>query len=216
MSLTGIPSTGFVLPALPCTWLLLQKGGQARPVSRLGPAPFVLSLHVSYDGQACMCPAQEDPSVQITAEAMQAFRAESAQDSAQDSAPGTLPEAVLQLLPRNLYTGKRACPPPLLLQHLPRTPFYALLHSIRPCHPRHPYGLPGVRTVPMRTLHVNDNLYELQCMCLTKIESLQEAWLGRNLMWRRMRPLPCPTYMACWTHWRASGKVCLPAWMLQR
>ena len=46
--------------------------------------------------------AQEDPSVQIAAEAMQAFRAE----SAQEAAPGALPEAVLQLLPKNLYTGK--------------------------------------------------------------------------------------------------------------
>ncbi len=40
--------------------------------------------------------------MQIAAEAMQAFRAE----SAQEAAPGALPEAVLQLLPKNLYTGK--------------------------------------------------------------------------------------------------------------
>ena len=57
-----------------------------------------------------MCGAQEDPSVQITAEAMQAFSAE----SAQEAAPGALPEAVLQLLPRNLYTGKLTCVSPLL------------------------------------------------------------------------------------------------------
>ena len=42
--------------------------------------------------------------MQISAEAMQAFWA----DPAQDAAPGALPEAVLQLLPRNLYTGKPA------------------------------------------------------------------------------------------------------------
>ena len=77
--------------------------------------PFVLSMHASLESSVRMCLAQEDPSVQIAAEAMQGFRP----DSAQEGAPGTLPEAVLQLLPRSLYTGKLVC--------LPTTP--VVLHS---------------------------------------------------------------------------------------
>ena len=62
--------------------------------------------------------------MQITAEAMRAFQME----LPQETAPGELPEAVLQLLPRNLYTGKAGLPSALLLLHwseaAPLPPYY--------------------------------------------------------------------------------------------
>ena len=45
---------------------------------------------------------QEDPSVQIASETMEAFQVR----SEQGTVPAELPEAVLQLLPKTLYRGK--------------------------------------------------------------------------------------------------------------